>query len=154
MTGIVWYPAGLPRRRHMRWLPIAALAMTAAGVAWHVAVPEARRFGGDDLVVLAFFLTVFVQLLGPLREPTRTAPLDEREQLLRARANLAGAATVAILAIGGALYFSLTSWFPVWVPASHGDWKTICFALLTIYRAVPPLHASWTTRPLDDDEEA
>ena len=77
--------------------------------------------------------------------------LDERERMLRNRSYAAGAATVAVLCTAAALLFSLPERFAIWVPRTRHDWSVIFFFLVILLNVVPPLHASWTTRPIPDE---
>ena len=147
------YPAVGVRPRHLRWLPLVALALAAAGVALHVTASEPGPLEGQLIVLLAFLLSIWFAIFGPLRNPTLDAPLDEREQLVRTRAYLAGAGAVAVIAIVAALLFSLSRFLGIWTPSTPGDWRTICFGLIAVFNSVPPLHASWTTRPIDPEDE-
>lgn len=148
------YPGitGHGRPRHTRWLPIVVLTLAIVGFGLHVADPDRSAFiDGSGLVMLAFVVSPLFALLGPLRQPTLDEPLDEREKLLRTRAFSAGAMAVAALAIVGALLFSLAGYLGTWTPRTADDWRTICFALVAVFHSVPPLHASWTTRPIPEE---
>lgn len=136
-----------PRPRHLRWLPMLSLALAALGIGLQAAGRD-----GFGAVMAAFVLSMLFVLFGPLRNPSQDEPLDERETLLRTRASLAGAGTVAVIAMLAALLFSLSDYLRIWAPATPQDWRSVCFALVAMVNSVPPLYASWTTRPLPDED--
>ena len=136
------------RPRHLRWLPILPLLLALLGF-----VTQVSGRNGEFLSYTACTFTLILMGLGPLREATRREPLDEREKLLRMRAMLVGANSVVFLAIAGTYAFAYSEELGIWKPATWCDWAVISFTLLTIYGTVPILHASWTTRPLDEQGE-
>lgn len=142
-----------PRRpRHLRWVSGIPLAMALAALVLQVQGVGIRTF---MLAFLAMISASWPAFFGPLRTPTRSEPLDEREQLLRTRAMLAGANTTAILALIGAMIFANGNFFGfgLWQPATDKDWFVILSVLVTTLGCVPTLYASWTTRPIDEEEE-
>src|SRR5688572_17129671 len=92
------------RLRFSRWLPIVPLVLMLAAFGLHVLGREGVSFA---LVGLAAPFSILAFSFGPLRSPTRSEPFDEREQLLLARARLAGANASIFLAIGSGLVFWL-----------------------------------------------
>lgn len=139
------------RRRHLRWLPILALALAAGGWAWGLARP-ATAWIGYGAITLGFTVAVFLPLFGPIKPWGGAKLADEFDRQVRQKAFLYGFAAVSFAAIVG-----------IWVMlgvALLGNWdRTVLigqtanlnYLLFVIYLAVPTLHASWATQPVEED---
>lgn len=150
-TGIPALARGTIRRRHFRWLPIVALGLASAGMA--LALVRTDLSGtGYGLIMAGFSIAVMLPILGPLKPWGTPEIVDEFDRAMRTRAFLAGFASVATAAVLG-----------IWLltgMALLGNWPvlTLILALLalslylmTLYSAVPTLHASWSTDPIGED---
>jgi len=139
------------RRRHLRWLPILALALAAGGWAWGLARPSTAWLG-YGAITLGFAIGVFLPLFGPIKPWGGPRLADEFDRQVRQKAFLYGFAAVSFAAI-----------FGIWTVlglAVLGDWSrsivlgqiaNLNYLLFVLYLAVPTLHASWTTRPVEED---
>jgi len=139
------------RRRHLRWLPIPALALAGGGWAWGLARP-ATAWIGYGAITLGFVIAVFLPLCGPIKPWGGSRLADEFDRQVRQKAFLYGFATVSFVAI-----------FGIWTVlglAVIGDWSrsvllgqmaNLNYLLFVIYLAVPTLQASWATQPMAED---
>jgi hypothetical protein len=102
--------------------------------------------------MLGFAIAILLPIFGPLKPWGSTERVDEFDRALRSRAMLAGFAAVSMAAFAGI-------WLVIGL-ALIGDWprfaildqlRSLGFYLITLHSAVPTLHASWATRPVDDD---
>jgi hypothetical protein len=150
-TGVPAIARGEARRRQLRWVPIVALAAATAGMIVGLIRLELTS-AGYALVMLGFAIAILLPIFGPLKPWGTPERVDEFDRVLRARAMLAGFAAVSMAAFLGI-------WLVVGL-ALVADWprlaildqlRALGFYLITLHFAVPTLHASWATRPLDDD---
>jgi hypothetical protein len=150
-TGIPAIARGEARRRQLRWVPIVALAAATAGMIVGLVRLELTSTG-YALVMFGFAIAILLPIFGPLKPWGSAERVDEFDRALRARAMLAGFAAVSMAAFAGI-------WLVIGL-ALVGDWPRVAildqlralgFYLITLHAAVPTLHASWATRPLDDD---
>jgi len=139
------------RRRHLRWIPIVALALAIGGWGWGLARPGTAWFG-YGAISLGFAVAVFLPIFGPIKPWGGPKLADEFDRQLRQRAFLIGFATVS-----GAAIFGL---WTVLGLAVLGNWDrsvligqiaNLNYLLFVLYLAVPTLHASWTTQPVEED---
>ncbi|MBO9714191.1 hypothetical protein [Sphingomonas sp.] len=150
-TGLPAMARGQVRRRHLRWLPIVALALSFGG--WTISLANAGwGFAGQVLVYLGLAIAGFLPLFGPIKPWGTPERVDEFDRAARTRAFLVAFATMSAVALGG-----------IWLliaMAALGRWplstlivelNALAVVLLTLYSAVPTLHASWATRPLAED---
>ena len=149
ISGEVNYDEPPPRPRHMRWAPVLPLLIALTGFALHV---RGYRDWSEFICITALVLSMILFPFGPLRQPRSDYPLDEREKLLHYRSLLAGANSVAMLAIFGALVAGGIHGESIWKPATREDWRIIFYILLTVLVTISVLHASWTTRPIKEEE--
>ena len=150
-TGVPAIARGQTRRRHLRWVPIVALALASAGMLTGLARIELVH-AGYALIMLGFAIAILLPIFGPLKPWGSPERVDEFDRALRGRAMLAGFAAVSMAAFAGI-------WLVIGL-ALVGDWsrlaildqlRSLGFYLITLHSAVPTLHASWATRPVDDD---
>lgn len=150
-TGIPQAATGHPRRRHLRWLPVVPLAMGLGG--FLAALLDGRLQSiGLTVVMLAFGLSVMLPLLGPIKPWGSAEHVDEFDREMRSRAfffTFATMSLVAMLGIGLMIGITLMSASPFSVPTVQlGVLGALMFVL---YSSLPTLHASWATRPIDDE---
>lgn len=151
-TGVPAIARGQARRRHLRWVPIIALAMASAGMLTGLIRIDLVN-AGYALIMLGFAIAVMLPIFGPLKPWGSPERVDEFDRALRGRAMLAGFAAVSMAAFAGI-------WLVVGL-ALIGDWprftildqlRSLGFYLITLHSAVPTLHASWATRPVAEDD--
>lgn len=151
-TGIPAYAAGKAKRRHLRWLPIAALVIATVGMAILFAFAGWReRALGQGMVFFGLMLAILLPMFGPVKLWGSGERIDEFDRDVRRNAFLVAFATVSATAICG-----------IWLIlglALLGNWdrsallqilSAFTWYLMTLYSAVPTLHASWATRPIED----
>ena len=150
-TGVPAMAAGTQRQRHLRWPPVLALIVATAGLGWCWTHPGAGYWIGYSLVMLGFVMASLMQIWGPLRRFSERA--DEFERGQRRDSFLIGLAAVAVVAFAGI-------WLTVGLMASaiwparvaQQELTALAFYMMTLFGAVPRLHASWRTQPLGDDD--
>jgi hypothetical protein len=139
------------RRRHFRWLPILALLLASAGMALALVRTDLSE-AGYAVMMAGFAVAMMLPAFGPLKPWGTVGIVDEFDRAMRARAFLAGFASVSAVAVIG-----------IWLLmgfALLGNWsaltlilalRSLSFYLMTLYAAVPTLYASWSTQPIDED---
>jgi hypothetical protein len=140
------------RRRHLRWT--SAIALGAATLGMGVALARTDMFRlGYALVMLGFTIGMVLPIFGPLKPWGSTELIDEWDRDLRRRAFFAGFASVSVAALLGLwLLIALTllaNWDRTLLLQALVALALYLFTLLT---AVPTFHASWTTRPVAEEE--
>ena len=150
-TGVPAMARGQARRRHLRWIPVIALATAGAGVILGLVRVDLVN-AGYGLIMLGFAIAILLPFFGPLKPWGSPERVDEFDRVLRSQAMLAGFAAVSVAAFAGI-------WLIVGL-ALVGDWprvvildqlRSLGFFLATLHSAVPTLHASWATQPVEDD---
>jgi len=150
-TGIPSLVLGDVRRRHLRWLPILALAIATAGLLLGLA--------RNDLVHVAFgiisagWLVSFVlPLIGPIKPWGGARLADEFDRAVRQRAFLAGFATISFTSFTGIWLLIGLAYTDRWdMFALTMQLRNLGYYLLVLYFAVPTLQASWATRPIAEE---
>ena len=136
------------RRYPMRWFALLPLAAAAMAFALHVD-------GYPFTVPLAAFASAFagwLAIFGPPKKPLGEERLDELEELVRLRSREVGGRVTSVLAVMGYCILGLSTELGGWRPVDSGDWLILFFVLSTVFACMPTLHASWTTRPLEEEE--
>ncbi|PTS77146.1 hypothetical protein DBR17_13900 [Sphingomonas sp. HMWF008] len=142
-----WHP------RAFRFLPIVALLLGTIGMGIQITRPDHGL--GIVLVNLGCFLPgTVLMMFGPLRQPSITAPLDERERHQRLVSFIWGLGTSQILAVIACYTFAAADVVPgLWHPHTLGDWAALAQLLFGIVENVTVLAASWAMpRPLADED--
>jgi len=139
-----------------RYIPLALLAFTVAGLWVQIAVSD---MFGYVLVMLAWTMSFPLQSLSPLRQSQR-GPLDERERSLAQSGHLAGLIAATGLAVLGCIFLGLGSAATLvrlgtfWAPDGPTDWLTLALVLLAVESNVAVMAASARLpEPLADDDE-
>jgi hypothetical protein len=148
-----WFADGHSIR--FRYIPLALLALTVAGLWVQIAVSD---MFGYVIVMVAWSMSFPLQSLSPLRQSQR-GPLDEREQALVRSGHLAGLIAALGLAVLGSVFIALGSAATLirlgtfWEPSGPTDWLTLALVLLAVESNVAVMAAS-ARQPadLDDDE--
>jgi hypothetical protein len=151
-TGVPAVARGNLRRRHLRWLPVLALAVAASGMGLAIVRPDLAEFG-NAAVILGFSTGIMLPIFGPLKPWGSAERVDEFDRALRARAFFVGFASVSVaamlgiwLVVGAALLTGLNGL------TMFAQLRALAFTLMTLYAAVPTLYASWATRPIGEEE--
>lgn len=153
-TGIPAFAEGQPRRRLLRWTPVVALALALPGLGIEFLSTGRQAFYGHALLTCSFVIATFCPIFGPLKPWGTAEAVDERDRDVRRRAFLVAFASMAFA--GLALFCTITA------ATALGNWSAsdtsframgCTFFLMTLYSALPTLYASWSTRPLDPDED-
>lgn len=142
---------GTQRRRRLRWLPIILLLLVSGGTALIFASPD-RWWPGYGVLMLGNVIGGWLPMYGPVKPWGALDGADERERQVRQNAYFVTFATISIVAVLG-----------LWLLAGLAlvnDWKSDTLALdmaalslflLSLWEIIPTLHASWATRPLEDE---
>lgn len=140
-----------PRRRALRWISSILLALGVTGFV--MAFGQPRLGLGYSILVMCFSLSTVLPIWGPIKPWGTLERADEFDRALRARAFLVALSVLAVTAIVGlGLIVGLSL---------AQDWTddTLRYAalnlgslLVLIYTAVPTCYASWTLRPVGDDD--
>ena len=150
-TGIPALARHEVRRRHLRWVPVVALALAIGGWGWGLAQPGAARIG-YGLITAGFAIGVFLPIFGPIKPWGESKRADEFDRQVRQRAFLYGFATVSFAAFLGIwLLLGLTLLGNWSRDTLIGQLGNFAYMLFVLYLAVPTLHASWATRPIAED---
>lgn len=139
------------RRRHLRWIPMFALALALGGWGLGLARPDAFPIG-YGLVSAGFALGVFLPIFGPIKPWGAAKLVDEFDRQVRQRAFLIGFATVTFAAFLGIWLLLGLTLLGNWSRETlMGQLANFAYMLFVLYLTVPTLHASWTTQPVEED---
>jgi len=150
--------------RTLRWTPLFVLAALIIGYGLIVSseptaahrqpLLDGRFLVGIPLFFGSYLLAMLVRLSGPRIVPAFDQPLDERELIIRARANAMSGTVLVIAAMAGCFYMGVATLLGWWQPQSPMDWMYLALALQAGFLALQTLFASWMQpRPVADDEE-
>lgn len=152
LTGFPQFSAKLAkqkqRRRHLRWWPLVALAIATIGLC----LTFASHPLGFVLLSLPQSWSVFIAMFGPIKPWGTVVGVDERDIQVRRSAYLFGLAVTCMFMLASmGLLFMLTI-------VERWSYETLlrCLAAIWLYdllllTVLPTLHASWTTRPIEDE---
>jgi hypothetical protein len=136
------------RRRHLRWWPIVALAIATVGLCLTFVT-----YGiGLVLVALPQGWSTFIAMFGPVKPWGTIEGVDERDIAVRRSAYLFGFGVTSLFMLASMAALVVVSVVEGW-PAemllrSLGALWLYDLLLLVI---LPTLHASWATRPIEDE---
>jgi hypothetical protein len=107
--------------------------------------PLIRAFG-FFLIIACYSASAIIRMFSPMRSFAR--PRDEFEKSLQTLGRLWGLATVAILSVGGCLWFGVATslvdqGFNLWMPRDALEWFFVGGTLVVIEMNVSILAASW-----------
>lgn len=142
--------------RTLRWTPLLVIAALVAGYALMARTPgviERSFFIGWLLFYGAVVAASFVRLLGPRFTPTMSHPLDERELMVKARAQGISGVAFAGLAMFGCFYMASAAVPWLWHPHTPYDWVNLGFGLQALGLLLPSWIASWLEPRSDGDGE-
>ena len=147
-----WFAEGHSIR--FRYIPLALLALTVAGLWVQIAVSE---MFGYVVVMVAWSMSFPLLSLSPLRQSQRG--LDERERALVRSGHLTGLIAAMGLAVLGCVFLGLASAANLvrlgsfWAPDGPTDWLTLALVLLAVESNVAVMAASaGQPAELDDSE--
>ena len=150
-TGVPAIAAGTQRQRHLRWPPLLALLVASAGLLWCILRLGRSYWIGYSLIMVGFFVAMLMPNWGPLRRFSERADEFERQQ--RRDSFLVGFATVAVAAFAGIWLTVGLLAMQVWSTlVAQQELTALAFYMMALFSAVPTLHASWRTRPFNDEE--
>jgi hypothetical protein len=141
-----------PRRRPLRWLPIAALTLATLGLI--VLLTGGRTYwAGMGLVSTAFALSAWLPAFGPVKPwMAGRERVDEHDEMVRKNAYLTALPVIMFFA------FVALSGLPVLAVLAHWPTARLSLAgstcgmyLLVLWTSIPTLHASWKWR--DDGQD-
>lgn len=144
------------RPRALRWSPLVVLAAMVVGyvlLAQPVRPPFRLLMIGIALFYGGYLAAFILRIFGPRMVPTTSEPLDERELIVKARANALCGIILTALAMSGCFYMSLADLFGTWRPRDPNQWVALGLGLQACFMLLPTLIASWLQpRPPADDE--
>ncbi|MET0308241.1 MAG: hypothetical protein ABW023_05995 [Sphingomonas sp.] len=151
-TGVPSLVLGHARRRHLRWLPIVALALGTIGFGLGLVRTDLVHVA-YGVISAGFVIGVMLPLFGPIKPWGGAQLADEFDRAVRQRAFLAAFASVTFASfIGIWLLIGLAL-------AQHWDGfalamqlRNLVHYLVVFYFTVPTLHASWATQPVGEEE--
>jgi len=137
------------QRRHLRWFPIVALLVVSIGMALIVASPQ-RSWLGYLVLILGNAIAAWLPIFGPIKPWGEIA--DERERQVRHDAYFAAFATISLVSVVGvSLIMSLTLIERWEIGTLLFDLAGFILFLFSLWEVIPTLHASWATRPIEDE---
>lgn len=142
------------RRYHLRILPIITLGLASVGMA--ILLADRHNYWlGHTLLMVGFILGNFLPIFGPVKPWGGVARVDEWDRQVRHNAYFVTFATISGVALLG-------TWLLCWLALSQAWTATdiiraitsAAFYLMAMLSSLPTLHASWVTRPIDDEDDA
>lgn len=152
-TGIPGLAMSPPRRRRFRWLPILALLL---GLGGYLAVLLDPVFQSPGLiaVTLASVSACWLPMVGPLKVVGGGEIADEFDRAAGMRSYLVGLGAVAFFAFVGLLMLAGLALMFSWTRDMLLMGVIVTAMMIQVIgSALPTLHASWTLRPLDDEDD-
>jgi hypothetical protein len=142
------------RPRNLRWLPLLILAGLVAGYVLQVVAARGGGWSvpGSMVFVLAMVAANVIRLFGPRLMGDPAGPLDEREQMLNARAHAVSGMAFLWLITLGCFWFAFAASFGMWVPAGGVEWMLLGLAIYSAAQTLPVLVASWLQPRLDEED--
>jgi hypothetical protein len=149
-TGLPSMIEGTQHKRHLRWLPLFALAIASAGLLFCLLNPDRSYWIGYALIMIGMSIAMLLPIWGPLRRIGEHADEFERQQ--RRDSYLVGLATVAVAGLAGiSLTVGLLA-MQVWsARVAQLELTALALYMMVLFFAVPTLHASWRTQPLNEE---
>jgi hypothetical protein len=139
------------QRRHLRWFPIAALLLVSIGMALMLADSQ-RSWLGYLVLVSGNVIAAWLPIFGPIKPWGEREGADERERQVRRDAYFTAFAAISIVTvIGLSLLMGLTLLERWRIETLLFDMAGFILFLISLWEIIPTLHASWATRPLEDE---
>ena len=150
-TGIPALASKRPRRRPLRWLSTASLALAAFG--FFAGFGQPGRWWGYAFLMLGFVLGNMMPVWGPIKQWGSVEHVDEFDRVLRARAFLAAFTGLSAVAVLSLLLIVGLSTLQDWTTGTlRSTIMQLALLLAAIYSAGPTCYASWAQAPIRDDE--
>ena len=151
-TCIPGLASGPLRRRRFRWLPIIALLLGFGGYLAVLFAPGAAMPGLIAMAV-ATSAAAWLPMAGPLKIVGGGQTVDEFDRALATRSYLVALGSIVFFAFIGLLLIAGLTLTLGWTR----DMLLIgviatAMLMLVIWSALPTLYASWTIRPIDEDD--
>ena len=138
------------QRRHLRWLPLIALAAYFAGAGLMI-FGERPQILGPLVALFGFLSSAFVPIFGPVKA-WGSLTLDEYDRDVRRRAFLFAYAACTMFAI--AAFIGIAAM----VAPGIQEPRRVIYALLlspgailTMQATLPTLYTSWRTKPVEKE---
>lgn len=145
-------PGRIQRRHHLRWTPLIVLIAATAGmvVLWSGGIAAPLSYA---LILIGWSISGFFPLFGPLKPWGSTERTDEFDRVARGRAFFFTFAAISVVAVFGSWLLVALIALDQW-PRERMIWSLAGFSfyLMTLFQVLPTLHASWATRPIEDEE--
>jgi len=139
------------QRRHLRWVPIVMLILISGGMALLVASPH-DPWPGYIVLILGNTIASWLPLFGPVKPWGEREGADERDLQVRRDAYLATFATISFVAVLSLFVLLGLTLLGRWeIETLIFDLTGLILFLFSLWAIVPTLHASWASRPLDDE---
>lgn len=142
--------------RTLRWIPLIVITAMVAGYVMITLAPGGTVRGfwiGLLLFWGAFLFAHFLRAVGPRLMGTGLHPLDEREQMVKARAYAISGLVLVILMMLGCFYMSSAGVLGLWHPKAPFDWINLGFGIQAGAMLMPSWVASWLEPRLAADLE-
>lgn len=151
LTGIPDLARRPPRRRPLRGLALIALVLGTVGMA-------VTLFGGrvlligDGILLAGFVLSGWLPLMGPIKPlMSFNERVDELDADIRAKAYLTALPIILLAAIFALVGLPILAWMQ---PRPSAEMVALggfaAMYLLILWNAVPTLHASWRSQPIEE----
>jgi hypothetical protein len=151
LTGIPALTTRPPKRRPLRGLALVALVLGTVGMA-------VTLFGGrvlligDGILLAGFVLSGWLPLMGPIKPwMSFTERVDELDAQIRAKAYLTALPIILFAAVCGLVGLPILAWMQ---PRPSAEMVALggfaAMYLLILWNAVPTLHASWRSQPIEE----
>ena len=153
LTGIPALSARMTKegQRHLRWFPIAALLLVSSGMVVMLASPQ-RSWLGYSILMAGNAISVWLPLFGPVKPWGALEGADERDRQVRRDAYFAAFATISLVAVLGLLLLMGLALLDFWkIETLIFYMMGLSIFLISLLAIIPTLHASWATRPLEDE---
>lgn len=139
------------QRRHLRWFPIVALVLVSSGMAVMLGSPH-RSWLGYVILMVGNLISAWLPLFGPVKTWGTSEGADERDQQVRRDAFFATFATISLVAVLGLLLLIGLALLDGWkIETLIFNMVGLILFLISLWEIIPTLHASWATRPLEDE---
>lgn len=154
MTGFPQFSARMAsgaQHRHLRVLPIVALALTTGGLITGFVRPDLFWLG-YVVMIIGNTIAGFLPLFGPVKPWGTIKGVDERDRQVRHDAYFVTFATISIVAFIGLLALIGVALVEQWQSMIlMGEMGMFILYLFSLWSTIPTLHASWATRPIEDE---
>jgi hypothetical protein len=139
------------QHRHLRVLPIVALVTATGGLIAGFVRPDLFLLG-YMVMFIGNSIGSLLPLFGPVKPWGTTRGVDERDRQVRRDAYFVTFATISIVAVIGMLALIGVALVEDWKSVMlMGEMGLLVFYLFSLWEIVPTLHASWATRPIEDE---